>query len=124
MNDNKDEDLNKISNASTGLWSKSKLNKKFPELKDKTDKIEILQKNKQYIRKVNQFAPIVASATYSSIQIDLMDMSNYSRLNKGIKYLMCIIDVYSRYAFVYPLKNKTTIETSKYLNEWLNKINH
>ena len=51
-------------------------------------------------------------------------MSNYSKLNKGIKYLMCIIDVYSRYAFVYPLKNKTTIETSKYLNEWLNKINH
>src|SRR5436305_1975335 len=103
-NNNNDEDLNKITNPKTGLWSKSKLNKKFPELKNKTSQIDVLQKNKQYIRKVKQFAPIVASLPYSSIQIDLMDMSNYSRLNNGIKYLMCIIDVFSRYAWIYPEK--------------------
>ena len=29
-----------------------------------------------------------------------------SRKNKGIKYLLCVIDLYSKYAFVIPLKDK------------------
>ena len=34
-------------------------------------------------------------------------MQSLSRKNKGIKYLLCTIDLYSKYAFVIPLKNKT-----------------
>ena len=30
-------------------------------------------------------------------------ISNY---NKGIRYLVCVIDFFSRYAWVIPLKNK------------------
>ena len=33
-------------------------------------------------------------------------MSLISRFNKGIKYLLCVIDSFSRYAWVVPLKNK------------------
>ena len=29
-----------------------------------------------------------------------------SRQNKGIKYLLCAIDLFSKYAFVVPLKDK------------------
>ena len=29
-----------------------------------------------------------------------------SRKNKGIKYLLCAIDLYSKYAFVVPLKEE------------------
>ena len=32
-----------------------------------------------------------------------------SRKNKGIKYLLCAIDLYSKYAFVIPLKGKKGI---------------
>ena len=28
------------------------------------------------------------------------------RYNKGIRYLLCVIDLFSRYAWVIPLKNK------------------
>ena len=38
--------------------------------------------------------------------VDLTDMQSLSRKNKGIKYLLCAIDLYSKYAFVIPLKNK------------------
>ena len=39
--------------------------------------------------------------------IDLADMQSLSRKNnKGIKYLLCAIDLYSKYAFVIPLKDK------------------
>ena len=39
-------------------------------------------------------------------QIDLVDMKKYSRLNKGIKYLFTCIDVFSKYAWVVPMKSK------------------
>ena len=38
--------------------------------------------------------------------VDLADMQSLSRKNKGIKYLLCVIDLYSKYAFVIPLKDK------------------
>ena len=38
--------------------------------------------------------------------VELADMQSLSRKNKGIKYLLCAIDLYSKYAFVIPLKIK------------------
>ena len=38
--------------------------------------------------------------------VDLADMQSLSRKNKGIKYLLRAIDLYSKYAFVIPLKDK------------------
>ena len=34
-------------------------------------------------------------------------MKLISKYNKGIRYLLCVIDLFSRYAWVIPLKNKT-----------------
>ena len=41
--------------------------------------------------------------------VDLADMQSLSKKNKGIKYLLCAIDLYSKYAFVIPLKDKKGI---------------
>ena len=38
--------------------------------------------------------------------VDLADMQSLSRKNKGIKYLLCVIDLNSKYAFAVPLKEK------------------
>ena len=38
--------------------------------------------------------------------VDLADMQPLIKNNKGIKYLLCVIDLYSKYAFVVPLKDK------------------
>ena len=37
---------------------------------------------------------------------DLADMSLISKFNKGIKYLLCVIDLFSRNAWVVGLKDK------------------
>ena len=37
--------------------------------------------------------------------IDLAYMSLISKFNKGINYLLCVIDFFSRYSWVIPLKN-------------------
>ena len=37
--------------------------------------------------------------------VDLADMQLLSKFNKGIKYLLCVIDFFSKYALVVPLKD-------------------
>ena len=41
--------------------------------------------------------------------VDLADMQSLSKYNKGIKYLLCAIDIFSKYAWVVPLKGKRGI---------------
>ena len=38
--------------------------------------------------------------------VDLADMLSLSKYNKGIKYLLCEIDLFSKYAQVVPIKDK------------------
>ena len=38
--------------------------------------------------------------------VDLADMQWLSKYNKGIKYLLCTIDLFSKYAWVVPIKDK------------------
>ena len=44
---------------------------------------------------------------------DLVDMSAFSKDNHGVKYLLTIIDVFSKYAWVMPLKSKTGKDITK-----------
>ena len=37
---------------------------------------------------------------------DLADMQLISKSNKGIRFLLCVIDIFSKYAWVVPLKDK------------------
>ena len=41
--------------------------------------------------------------------LDLADMQSLSEYSKGIKYLLCAIDLFSNYAWVVPLKDKRGI---------------
>ena len=55
--------------------------------------------------------------------VDLVDMQSLSRKNKGIKYLLCIIDLYSKYAFVIPLKDKKGISIVHAFNKIIKQSN-
>lgn len=39
-------------------------------------------------------------------QADLVDMMTYSRVNKGYKYILCVIDCYTKFAWGFALKSK------------------
>ena len=49
--------------------------------------------------------------------VDVADMQSLSKKNKGIKYLLCAIDLYSKYAFVIPLKDKKGISVTNGFNK-------
>lgn len=46
-------------------------------------------------------------------QADLVEMGNYSTVNKGYKYLMTVIDTFSKYAWAEPTKTKNADDVSK-----------
>ena len=48
--------------------------------------------------------------------VELADMQSLSRKNKGIKYLLCAIDLYSKYAFIAPLTDKKGISIVNVFN--------
>ena len=48
-------------------------------------------------------------------------MQLLSKFNKGIKYLLCVIDLFSKYAFVVPLKDKKVISIVNAFQSILNK---
>ena len=61
-------------------------------------------KKKNYLRRkiiVNHIDEIFAA--------DLVEMQKFSKINKGYRYLLSCIDMFSKYAFVIPLKDKKGI---------------
>ena len=43
-------------------------------------------------------------------QADLVDMSKYANVNKGYKWLLTCMDLFSRYAWAIPIKSKSAVE--------------
>ena len=54
---------------------------------------------------------------------NLADIQSLSKKNKDIKYLLCAIDLYSKYAFVIPLKDKKGISIVNEFNKAIKQFN-
>ena len=49
--------------------------------------------------------------------VDLADIKLLSKQNKDIKYLLCVMDLFSKYAFVVPLKDKKGFSVTNAFNK-------
>ena len=57
---------------------------------------------------------------------DLADMQLINKFNKGIRFLLCVIDIFSKYAWDIPLKDEKGIKTQgfpKFLKKSYRKTN-
>ena len=54
---------------------------------------------------------------------DLADMQLISKFKKGFRFLLCVIDIYSKYAWVAPLKDKKGITVVNAFQSILKKSN-
>ena len=78
-----------------------------------------LANNKENIQLADELhKPIIRKfkkrKVYSSFRdniwgVDLADIQLLTKYNKGYKFLLCVIDIYSKYAWVIPLKDKKGI---------------
>ena len=82
--------------------------------------IKITPQNEQLAEELHK--PIVRKfkkrKVYSTFKdniwgVDLADMQLLSKYNKGIRFLLCVIDTFSKYAWVVPLKDKKDISIVK-----------
>ena len=53
--------------------------------------------------------------------VDLADIQSLSKYKKGIRYLLCAIDLFSKYALVVPLKDKTGIAVVNVFQKMISK---
>jgi len=53
-------------------------------------------------------------------QADLVDLQVYKKFNKGYRYLLIIIDCFSKFAWAEPLKTKTGVEVTEAVNKIIN----
>ena len=88
--------------------------------------------NKSNVKLANELhKPVIKKFSkrkvYSSFKdnicgVDLADMQLLSRQNKGFKYLLCVIDLFSKYAFVMPLKDKKGASVVKGFQKIVNEL--
>ena len=69
---------------------------------------ELLQKPRKKFTRRSVYSPSLDSIWTA----DLLDIHGYATVNKGYKFILVILDVFSRYAWAKPLKNKTASEVA------------
>lgn len=65
------------------------------------------------VRQSFKKARVVVAGIDDQFDADLADVSNISHENDGVKYLLVVIDIFSKYLWIQPLKNKTAHEVVK-----------
>ena len=94
----------------------------FLERTKEVNKILAEELHKPVIKKFNK------RKVYSQFKdniwgVDLADMQSLSKKNKAIQYLLCAIDLFSKYAFVVTLKDKKGISIVNAFNKIIKQSN-
>jgi hypothetical protein len=55
---------------------------------------------------------IVSYNPFNKLQLDIFVLKKYENSNNGYGYILCIIDIFSRKAFCYPMKSKSLSDTT------------
>ena len=67
-------------------------------------------------------AQFKATSMAHQFQADLFDFQKYARQNSGYKWVLLVVDIFSRYVKCEPLKNKTGEETARGLRKILTEL--
>lgn len=73
----------------------------------------------QPLKKHDNFKSIFSSEPLERIQIDLVDLRQYSSENNDFSWLLVIIDIYSKFAFTFTMKSKSAIEVESKLRKFI-----
>ncbi|CAG8555296.1 5552_t:CDS:1, partial [Cetraspora pellucida] len=58
------------------------------------------------IKEKSDLTPVVSGGLLEHLQIDLVDLLSYAKKNDGYSYVLTLINVFSRYVWAIPLKDK------------------
>jgi hypothetical protein len=90
------------------LAKDKKLGLTYEQVKEFYNSQQVNQIFKQNVKKKYEHIKAVYDEV-GTLQADLMDVSKWARHNKGTNFLLNVVDIFSRYAWSYPLKSKSSL---------------
>ena len=100
-------------NKNTSLGGVSKLN-----IKNKKKAQYFLNSQRTYtlhkrrVKKI-QTKPVIVNGPNAQFQSDIIDMKKHSKYNDNYKYILNVIDVFTKYGYSIPMKTKSSRETAE-----------
>ncbi|XP_065673267.1 uncharacterized protein LOC136090495 [Hydra vulgaris] len=79
--------------------------------------IKTTQKKYKRSKKKKRKKKVIVNGIDEIWAADLVDMQSFSKFDDGIKYLLMVIDVFSKYGWIVPLKSKTGVDVANALNK-------
>lgn len=92
--------------------------------KKKMSKKQVVNELHHAARKNFQRRSFEMRSINDTFQIDLVETIPFAKQNKGYKYLLMVIDTFSKYAWIKKLKTKTGKEVTKAMEEILRENPH
>lgn len=85
-------------------------------------KQQIVQEIHRYARKNFERRKYSMRGIADTLQADLIDMQQFKGINRGYRYILIVIDVFSKRAYAQPLKDKTAKSTAAAIEIILNQV--
>lgn len=85
-------------------------------------KLQVVKEIHRYARKNFPRRKYVMRGIAETLQADLIEMQPYAKENRGHRYILIVIDVFSKVAYAEPLKTKTGPEVAKAMDQIIRKV--
>jgi hypothetical protein len=89
------------------IVKQQKLNFTRDDIKQFLDKQQVAQLHKKKVKRVKG-TPITTTGMNMEWQIDLLDMSKFYHENQGMRWILIVVDIFTRRAYAEAIKNKET----------------
>ena len=113
-------DINKLKktyyNPLTGYSSMNELHRRTgiptSKIKEWLETQDTYTKHKPIVRKFKR-RKVITGGVNHQWQADFVELQEFAKVNDGYRYLLTIIDIFSKYAWAIPIKNKTGNEATE-----------
>ena len=85
-------------------------------------KLQVVREIHRYARKNFQRRKYIMYGIADTLQADLLEMQNFKRENRGYRYILIVIDVFSKMAYAEPLKDKTGLEVTRAMERIIKSV--
>lgn len=82
-------------------------------------KEQVIHELHRNVRKTFPRRKTIVYGLHDTLQIDLADMQLYAKENKNFRYILVAIDIFSKFVYTFPLKNKTSVEVANAMQKIL-----
>lgn len=85
-------------------------------------KAQVVREIHRYVRKNFPRRKFLMYGIAETLQADLIEMQKYKQLNRGYRYILIVIDIFSKVAYAEPLKDKTGPTVTKAMDSIIRDV--